>query len=501
MKVKRNVFVSLLFKVINLIFIFLIRYFLVNYLGIEYQGLISLFTTIVGFLSIADLGIGSAITSSMYKPILNNDKKTVSALFYLYKKIYYIIALIVLIVGIILLNFIPLFIKDLHVDTDVYLSYLIVLLGTLTSFLYASHISLINAHQDTYKSVLISSSVLIAEYVFEIIVIVILKSFYLYLLCKVIFSLIQFLIFSLYIKKKYRYLYYYKKEIIDEESKKEIIKKSKAMLFHKIGSSLVLNMDEVIISALIGIGILGIYSNYVSLATSLISIFSLLFTPLIAGIGTLFVSNKVEKMYNYFHAMFGILFVVGVFCFLSFYLLSDFVIYYWLGKEFIFEISYVFVITLNYFLNFFRQVTLTYRDACGLFYYDRYKSIFEGIVNLILSIILALNFGFVGVLMATIITNLFLTLIIEPFVLYKYAFKKDIKSFYFKQYSYIIFFVLFLYLSTLLKQNYILFDLKELIINFLVVLLFTLFAFLISIYSSKEFKMFIISKIPKTKKY
>ena len=108
MKVKRNVFVSLLFKVINLIFIFLIRYFLVNYLGIEYQGLISLFTTIVGFLSIADLGIGSAITSSMYKPILNNDKKTVSALFYLYKKIYYIIALIVLIVGIILLNFIPL---------------------------------------------------------------------------------------------------------------------------------------------------------------------------------------------------------------------------------------------------------------------------------------------------------------------------------------------------------------------------------------------------------
>src|SRR5690606_8724501 len=100
------------------------------------------------------------------------------------------------------------------------------------------------------------------------------------------------------------------------------------------------------------------------------------------------------------------------------------------------------VLTINYFIQFSRQATLVFRDASGTFYYDRYKPLIEGVINLIISIIFVQFWGVSGVLISTILTNLFICDIVEPWVLYKYAFNKKPFKFYLTNYLFIVYFIL-----------------------------------------------------------
>ena len=87
------------------------------------------------------------------------------------------------------------------------------------------------------------------------------------------------------------------------------------------------------------------------------------------------------------------------------------------------------------FIQFMKQAIIVYRDATGTFYYDRYKPLFEGVTNLILSIILVKFLGLSGVLIGTIITNLTICAIIEPYVLYKHGFQTSPKKLYIYYYK------------------------------------------------------------------
>ena len=78
---------------------FILRKVLASILGSEYLGLNSLYTNIVSFLSLTELGLSTAIVYFLYKPISDGDENKVKAYLEFYKKAYRIIALIVFIVG------------------------------------------------------------------------------------------------------------------------------------------------------------------------------------------------------------------------------------------------------------------------------------------------------------------------------------------------------------------------------------------------------------------
>ena len=165
-----NILTSTIFKVIIVIVTIFARSILMQQIGEEATGLFSLYTSIIGFLAIAELGVGTAITFSMYKPIVNGEKNIVSALYYLYRKIYLIIFTVILSIGLLLTPFVPMLAKDNTGLFNIYGTYLLFLGAQVVTYLYAHKTSLINAHLDNYVTTTLHSLGLILTSVLQIIV-------------------------------------------------------------------------------------------------------------------------------------------------------------------------------------------------------------------------------------------------------------------------------------------------------------------------------------------
>ena len=439
-KAVTNIVASIFFKIIILVLTIVTRRFLINYVSNEANGVLSLYISIIGFLSIAELGVGTAITFCMYKPIVNNDIEKISSLYRLFIKFYTVVGLIILGVGLIITPLIPYIAKD-YGDINLYLTFILMLISIVISYVYSAKSSVINAYKNNYVTTTINSLGLILEGVLQIILLILFKSFELFLICKIISQLLQWLLTSIYFNKYHKELKNYNTKL-DLETKDEVIKSTKAMFMHKIGGVLVNTCDSLIISAFIGVVILGKYSNYTTIVVALNSIIVLFFTPLTSIIGHLCVSEDNITKERYFNFFYGLNFILGVIFYLGYYAVIDDVIMICFGDNLTLSKDISFVITLNYFIQFMRNSVVTFRDATGTFYNDRYKPIIEGVLNLILSLVLVKFIGITGVIVATIITNICICHVVEPYVLFKYGFDSKPNKYYIYNYSFTVLFVL-----------------------------------------------------------
>lgn len=489
-----NVGISIGFKILLLVGALLARRFLIQYVGNEVNGLNSLYTSIIGFLSVAELGIGSAITFCMYKPIVNKDNKTVAALYHLFTKIYLVIGGIILVGGLCIMPALPYLAKDYTVDVNLYLTFGLMLASTVISYLYSSKTSLINAYKDDYITTTINSLGMLLQYGLQMVVVVLTKSFTWYLLCHIIGILFQWGLTEIISRKKHGDVMILK-EKVDQDTKSQVIRNVKAMFMHKIGGVLVNTADSLIISAFIGVVILGKYSNYTTIMNAMTGVLSLFFTPLVSVIGHLCVKGDVKEIKKYYNFFYTFNFILSCVFFLGYYGIIDNVVTICFGTDLEMAKSVSFVITLNYFIQFMRQSTLLFRDATGTFYYDRWKPIAEGVTNVILSIgavylfswLFGEDFAVVGVIAATIVTNLFICHIVEPHVLHKYALKTTTKKFYIKNYFCIALFTVALFaLHFSLQSNDS--QLIELLINGFIAVAISLVPCAILILADKDFR-------------
>ena len=153
-----NVTVSIVFRMVILILNILVRRYLIRCIGDEINGLNSLYISILDFLAVAELGVGSAITFCMYKPIVDGDNDKVSALYGLFTKLYLIIGGIILAAGCIIMPLLPFVAKGYQdVDVNLYLTFGLTLIAVVMTYLFSSKTSLINAYKNNYITVTISS--------------------------------------------------------------------------------------------------------------------------------------------------------------------------------------------------------------------------------------------------------------------------------------------------------------------------------------------------------
>lgn len=445
-----NVVVAVFFKIILLVLTLVTRRFLIKYVGNEANGVFSLYTSLLGFLAVADLGIGVSITFSMYKPIVENDVYKVSALYKMYVKIYRVVASIIFIVGLLLLPTLPYLAKDYSADFNLYYTFILMLLSVVLSYTFSAKVSLINAYKNTYITTAFHSIALIIEAILQIILLIYLKSFEWYLISRLISVCIEWLLVDFYHKKKYKCMLISNAEI-SKSDKSEIINNSKAMFMHKIGYIMTNTSDSLIISSFVGVVLLGKYSNYTTIIVAMLNIISLLFTPLTSVIGHLCVEKSNEDKVKYFNIFFNINFILGIVFYLGYYAVINNVIYLFFGPNLEIANDIVFVLTLNYFIQFLRQTVIVFRDATGTFYYDRYRPIAEGLINIILSLISVKYLGVLGVILATIITNLLSCYLIEPTVLFKHAFTSSAKKYLIKQYAFVLIFFLAMIVFSFVK--------------------------------------------------
>ncbi len=485
-----NISASIVSKIVLIILNLISIRLLIKYIGNEANGLNSLYNSIIGVLSVAELGIGSAITFCMYKPIVENDNKKIIALYCLFEKLYRVIGMIILGAGIAIMPFLPNFAKEYTLDTNIYLAFLFVLLSTVISYCYSSKTSLINAYKNNYVTTLIHMVGNIAMYLVQIVVLWVFSSFELFLISKLISVIIQWILSKKYAKKHYCDIIC-KKEKLDEESSKEVKEKIKALFMHKIGYTLVNTIDNIIISTYIGVVILGKYTNYITIITAMTGILDLIFLSLGSVVGHLCAKKNVEEQKKYFKIFYEINCILAFVFFLGYYSVIDNLISIVFGENLSLSKNIVMIITINYFIKFLRHSVILFRDATGCFYHDRWKPLLEGIVNLILSFMLVGKIGVFGVILATIITNLLICNLIEPYVLYKNAFNKSPKKYYLINYVTIMAFVMCLFILDMLMINatkiYI-----ELFINGIIAVILGAISFIMIITFDKTFKLFVL---------
>lgn len=427
----KNTFSSLFSYCAVALMAFIVQRVFKDVLGREYLGISGLFTNIMSGLGIIELGFGSAIIANMYKPIAENDNKTITALIQFYKKVYYCIALIVLVIGLLILPFINIIVGSTSVPINVKWIYLFYLADSVVSYFLTFKRSMLYANQQTYYITWIHTAVLIITNLLQIVLLFTTGNYYLYLITSILFRLVENIVINIVVNRLYPFLKTKNVYDLTKSMKQDITKKVKGLVFHKISSFIVVGTDNIIISLIPGLGIIwvGVYSSYTMITTKLTGMIDNIFNSITASVGNLLVEENHDKSYRMFRNLKLINTWIYVFITISFYFLSFPFIELWMGKDFVMDELTVFVIAVNMYLGGIKAAYGTFKSAAGIFYEDRFVPLFESAVNIIASIPFAYFWGLKGVLLGTICSNMVLFLYSYPRYVYKIIFKKNIHRF------------------------------------------------------------------------
>lgn len=430
----RNVKYTALAQAINFLVAFLSRRVFVQILSTEYLGLNGVFSNILSMLSLAELGLGSAICFCLYKPLYNRDEKIINSIMRFYKKAYTGIGLFVLAAGLAVAPFLDFIVEELPDIPYIRLYYILYVLNSASSYFFVYKRTLLIADQKQYITNLVHQAFAFTMNVLQIAFLLLTHNYFSYLLLMILSTVGQNLFISRLVDKKYPYLDIKHAAPLDKETQKTVFKNIFAMTAHRVGGVVVNGTDNLIMAKCVSVVSVGLYSNYYLIKNTLISVTSLLFQSVTASIGNLGAETEdtVRK-----EQVFRVLNFIGAwtygFCSICLFVLYNPFISLWLGEAYLFDWKTVAVIVINFYMLGMRQPVLTERDALGIFWHDRYKPLFESVINLVASIPLALYFGIVGVLLGTLISTITTSFWVEPYVLYKYGFHKNCLS-YFGQY-------------------------------------------------------------------
>ncbi len=488
----KNSTFALVQKFVEVFFAFLFRTVLIKILGNTYLGLSGLFTNIFSILSLAELGVSSSIVYLMYAPLEQKDEKKLKSLLNIYAKFYNILGIFILIFGLLIIPFLPYIIKEYDTLTiNIIPIYILTLLNIVFSYFLAYRRSLLEADQKAYINSNNYSIYAILGAMLKIIALITTKNYILTLIVTLLMTIMSNI--SIYIKtnKIYPYLKNMKASKIDKKTKNELIKRVFASSIHQVGNIVLNSTDNIIISTLLGLIIVGKYSNYYLISSTIYSTFSLIFVSVTANIGNMKLTDTSEDALDMYNKMYLLNFYLYFVACTVYAGMINKLIVIWIGEEYLFTPLIAILISISLYIMGMRNTVVTFLNSSGLNYNTRYKSIFEVIINLVVSIGLCKLIGLAGVVIGTITSYLFVSAWYEPFVLFKNWFKTNLSKYYLK-YGFcfiltIVSMLLLNYLSSLvISNNFIIFVLlgcgEFIIVNLI---------FIICFYKTKEFKYFL----------
>jgi len=424
----KNAAVSLINKLCILVLTFISRKFFIQYIGVEYLGINGLFANVLTLLSLADLGLGTAMNVSLYKPIAENDTKKLAALLSYFRTIYYFVAAGVTVVG---LGLIPFLKYIVNLDKDIphiYLYYSMFVIKNAVSYLFVYKSAIIRADQRNYVVNRIDIYVNIAKVVLQCIVIVAFKMYFLYLLLEVLCVLAHNLVVSHIANRDYPFIK--NREELSKSEKKGIFSDISSVFLYKIAWSLINGTDNILMSVIVGTIYVGMYSNYSALTRNTEMFVALMFTSLTASIGNLVATSSPERRYKTFQSMQMVSFwLCGIITVCLFFLTQDF-IQLWFGKELLLDNLVLTAIVLNSFFSNCMRPVWSFREGTGMYKQIRFIMFATAILNLILSIVLGKLLGLSGILFATSISKFLTYFWYEPNILFKNFFKVSPSKYY-----------------------------------------------------------------------
>ena len=409
---------------LSLFVAFFTRKIFINYLGTEFIGFTGTLQSLLGFLNLAELGIGSAIGYFLYKPLVANDQTRLRELVSLLGYVYRIIGLIILFAGILLALFLPLIYPDLQFPLSVvYVGYFAYLFSTLIGYFCNYKISLLGADQKNYIITGYFQLTSIVKVILQMILAIYYTNFIIYFIVEFIFGIVNSLILNYKIHKTYPWLEtnLSNGRLLFKQNP-DIWRKVRDLFFHKIGGFVQYQIMPFLIYGYVSLPMVALYTNYTIITQKIQGLAGGILGSTGAGIGSLIAEGDKEKIYNTFKELFFLCyFVAFIISSATYYLIADFIAL-WLGAEYILSNIVAFLICFNFFLSLSRMCVDQFIFGHGLFH-DIWAPLVEALIFVVVSVIFGSIYGLSGVLAGPVISLFLIIFIWKSYFLYTCGFQ------------------------------------------------------------------------------
>ena len=429
----RNIAFGSLNRLINIVLPFASRTVILYVMGTQYLGLSSLFSSILSFLSLTELGIGAAMVYSMYKPIAENDHPTICALLNLYKKLYRIIGTIVLVLGLSLMPFLKILVpEELPPDINLYLLYFIYLINAVLSYwLFAYKNALLQAYQRSDINSKIASVITITSYAVMLASLFLTRNYYAYVIWLPIFTIITNILRLILVNRNFPGLE--PEGEVPPELKKSIFKKTSALIGTKLNTVVLNAADNLVMSAFLGLTAIAMYGNYHYIMTSIIGFLGIAYSSMTAGLGNSLQTDSLDDNYRNFEKFSFINSWLVGWCTVCLVCLYQPFMRIWVGEELMLPFYVVLEMGLYFYVYQIRKIPVVYKDAAGIWWEDRFRPYVCMITNVVLNIALVQVIGISGIILSTVF-SLCISIPWENYTIFKYVFHRSSKSYYGKMF-------------------------------------------------------------------
>lgn len=403
---------------------FVSRIIFIQFLSDEYLGISSLFTNILSLLSLAELGIGTAIGFSLYEPLSEGNSEKIKSIMHFLKKSYFLIGFVVMGVGICLLPFLPWLIKGTTDLVNLNAVYILYVVQSASSYWFWAYKSiLLQADQKLYliKFYQVISNLVIT--VLQLVTLAIFRDFLLYSVIGLMANILTNILAAVTVDKNYPYMKERDFKPLERSEKKHIFKDVFGMSLFKINTTIVNSADNIMISAFIHVRIVALYGNYQTVIFGISQVAMQLFGGVTATIGNLFVEDSKEKSESVFRCVQLLCYWLYSFIGIGILVFINPVIQTFFGKERMFTGDLVLLQVIYFVMNGFQRTSFIYRDACGLFWKGKLRPVATAVLNVIISIVLVVRIGLAGVILGTILSWLLTTWWYDPILIYRQVFE------------------------------------------------------------------------------
>lgn len=428
----KNLLSGAVARVVLMLLNFVVRTVFIRTLGNVYLSINGLYSNILGMLSLAELGFGTAMVYSMYQPLAEKNDRKLAALLQLYRKVYRVVGTCIFVLGVALVPFLNAIIKDPPNVEHLTAYYLMYLCNSALSYWFWSYkCAILTADQKEYIRTNLRTVLSIIKATVQIVVLIWLRNFTIYLVIQLSATIFENMLSARRAVKMYGAFRVCEIEPLTQAERRQIARDVKSLAITRLGHVALHSTDNIIISALIGVIWVGLLSNYQMIVETVTGVLCLFTGSLTASLGNYFAEKSKQEGAVLFRRIEFINFWLYGICAIALIVLLDPFVLLWLGESYVLPFPVVLAVVINFFTQGYMNVLWTFRSSMGLFSQGWYRSLIVAAVNIVLSVLLGKWWGLFGVLIATFLANASIRIWFDPMIVFKYGFDSSAKEYLF----------------------------------------------------------------------
>ena len=437
--VRRNMMANAAASGIRLLFPFLNRTLFLWLLGPAYLGLNGLFGSILGVLMLAELGFGTAVVCSMYKPVAEDDRELLCAYLKFYRNIYRCVGAVIFFGGLALLPFLDRLVHgSVPPDINLHVLYVIHLVNTAASyFLFAYRGVVLGAHHRNDVITNIRTGISIAQYIVVFLILLVTRNYYHYILATVVFTVMQNILLVSASRKYFPDIE--PRGTLPMGIRRRVVSDVKSIFMHKVGGVITNSTDNIVISAYLGLVAVAAYGNYYYVVTTVSGLVAVVYSSMTGGFGNKIYTESKSENFRLFMKMNRLSLAVVVLCSAAMAGLYQPFMRVWTKNDpvLVRHAMTPILMVLYFYVMESRQVLLSFKSAAAIWRQDRWKPIVAGAVNLATNILFVVflpdAYKLDGVILSTIIGFVLIQIPWESHVVFTAFFGRSESRAYWRQ--------------------------------------------------------------------